>query len=75
MYGCRETDPVVVLLYWLTEKHEVDNTEFLVGVIDYLIALARHNLSGSLDYNDRNYIEKWFQTVTMAALTQSGLGV
>jgi len=27
--------------------------------------LARHDLRGHLDDNDPNYIEKWFQTVTM----------
>jgi hypothetical protein len=31
----------------------------------YLFALAGVNLRGDLDYDDRNYIEKWFQTVTI----------
>jgi transposase-like protein len=41
------------------------DTEFLVDAGGYLTALARHDLSGHLDYHDRNHIEKWFQTVAM----------
>ena len=33
--------------------------------MDYLTAVVRHNLSGHLDYTARNYIENWFQPVTM----------
>jgi len=65
VYSRRGTDPAAAFLHRLTEEHKVDNTEFLVDGMGYLTALARHNLSGHLDYNDRNYIEKWFQTVTM----------
>ena len=65
VYSRRGTDPAAAFLHRLTEEHEVDNTEFLVDGMGYLTALARHNLSGHLDYNDRNYIEKGFQTVTM----------
>jgi transposase-like protein len=61
----RGTDPAAAFLHRLTEKHEVDNTEFLVDGAGYLTALARHDLSGHLNYHSRNYIEKWFQTVSM----------
>ncbi|SDF73304.1 DDE domain-containing protein, partial [Halorientalis regularis] len=52
-------------LHRLIEKHDVADTEFLVDAGGYLTALARHELSGQLDYQIRNHIEKWFQTVTM----------
>ena len=65
MYSRRGTNPAAAFLQRLTEEHEVDDAEFLVDAMGYLTALARHNLSGHLDYNDRNYIEKWVQTVTM----------
>jgi len=52
-------------LHRLTEKHDIAETELLVDAGGYLTALARHELSGHLDYTDRNHIEKWFQTVTM----------
>ena len=38
---------------------------FLVDAGGYLTALARRELSGQLDYSERNHIEKWFQTVAM----------
>ena len=65
VYRWRGTDPAAAFLHRLTEVHDLDNAEFLVDGVGYLTALARHNLRGHLDYNDRNYIEKWFQTVTM----------
>ncbi|QGA81366.1 integrase core domain-containing protein [Halomicrobium sp. LC1Hm] len=52
-------------LHRLTEKHDLADTGFLVDAGGYLTALARHELSGRLDYRTRNHIEKWFQTVTM----------
>jgi transposase-like protein len=65
VYSRRGTDPAAAFLHRLTEKHDVADTEFLVDAGGYLTALARHELSGHLDYHDRNHIEKWFQTVTM----------
>jgi transposase-like protein len=59
------TDPTAAFLHRLTEIHELDDAEFLADGMGYLTAFARHNLSGHLDYNNRNYIEKWPQTVTM----------
>jgi len=60
-----DLDPAAAFLHRLTEILELDDAEFIVDGMSYLTALARHNLSGHLDCNDRNYIEKWFQTVTM----------
>ena len=52
-------------LHRLTAKHEVSDTEFLVDAGGYLTALARRELSGQLNYTERNLIEKLFQTVAM----------
>ncbi|WP_276272933.1 IS6 family transposase [Haloarcula litorea] len=65
VYSRRGTDPAAAFLHRLTEKHDVDETVFLVDAGGYLTALSRHDLSGWLDYHDRNYIEKWFQTLAM----------
>jgi transposase-like protein len=65
VHSRRGTDPAAAFLHRLTEKHNVSDTEFLVDAGGYLTALARHELSGQLDYTDRNHIEKWFQTVAM----------
>jgi transposase-like protein len=65
VYNRRGTDPAAAFLHRLTEKHNVADTEFLVDAGGYLTALARHELSGHLDYEDRNHIEKWFQPITM----------
>jgi putative transposase len=54
----RGTDPAAAFLHRLTEKHDVADTEFLVDAADYLTALARRELSGQLDYRERNHIEK-----------------
>jgi len=65
VFSRRGTDPAAAFLHRLTEKHDLADTEFLVDGGGYLTALARHELSGRLDYQTRNHIEKWFQTVTM----------
>lgn len=52
-------------LHRLTEKHDVADAEFLVDAGGYLTVLFRHDLSGKLDYRERNHTEKWFQTVSM----------
>ncbi len=65
VYSRRGTDPAAAFLHRLTEQHDIKDTEFLVDAGGYLTALARHELSGHLDYEDRNHIEKWFQTVAM----------
>ncbi len=38
---------------------------FLVDQFGYRTGLARLGLSGRVDYNDRNLIEKWFHTLKM----------
>ncbi len=65
VYSRRGTDPAEAFLHRLTEKHEISDTEFLVDGGGYLTALVGHDLSGQLNYRERNHIEKWFQTVTM----------
>ena len=65
VYSRRGTDPAAAFLHRLTEKHDVSDTEFLVDAGGYLTALFRHDLSGQLDYEERNHIEKWSQTVSM----------
>ena len=65
VFGRRGTDPAAAFLHRLTEKHDVSDAEFLVDGGGYLTALARQELSGQLDYRERNHIEKWFQTVSM----------
>ena len=37
----------------------------MVDGFGYLTALARTNLSGQLEYTERDKIEKWFQTLKM----------
>ncbi len=61
----RGTDPAMTFLRELKEKHRVEDAEFLVDGMGYLTALAKTNLSGHLDYSDRNIVEKLFQTYTM----------
>lgn len=53
---------LVAFLHRLTEKHDLDETTFLVDGYGYSTALARLGLSGRRDYTDRNHIERWFQT-------------
>jgi len=65
VFSRRGTDPASAFLHRLTEKHEVSDTEFLVDAGGYLTALARRELSGQLNYTERNLIEKLFQTVAM----------
>ncbi|WP_136601186.1 IS6 family transposase [Salinigranum halophilum] len=61
----RGTDPATEFLRQLTKKHDLSDTEFLVDGYGYLTALFRLDLSGHLDYVDRNLIEKWFHTLKM----------
>jgi putative transposase len=61
----RGTDPAAEFLRELKEKYRVSDAEFLVDGMGYLTALARTNLSGELNYAERNIIEKLFQTFTM----------
>ncbi|AFZ71486.1 IS6 family transposase [Natronobacterium gregoryi] len=65
VFSRRGTDPAAAFLHRLIEKHEIGDAEFLVDAGGYLTALARHDLSGQLNYSDRNHVEKWVQTASM----------
>ena len=56
----RGRNPVVEFLDELKENYHVSDTEFLVEGVGYLTALARTDLSGELNYTDRNIVEKLF---------------
>ena len=61
----RSRDPATTFLRELKEEHRVGDAVFLVDGMGYLTALARTDLDGHLDYNDRNIVEKLFQTYSM----------
>jgi len=65
VFSRRGIGPAAAFLHRLTEKHDVADTESLVDAAGYLTALAHRELSGQLNYRERNHIEKWFHTVTM----------
>ncbi len=65
MFSRRGTDPAAVFLHRLTEKQDVADKEFLVDIGGYLTAFACHELSGQVNYTERNHIKKWFQIVAM----------
>ncbi|GAA5062008.1 hypothetical protein GCM10025751_48710 [Haladaptatus pallidirubidus] len=44
------------------EKHDCEDTVFLVNQFDNRTALSRLGLSGRVVYTERNPIEKWFHT-------------
>ena len=57
------THPAAVFLHGVAEKHDCEDTVFLVDQFGYRTALSRLGLSGWVDYTDRNLIEKWFHTL------------
>jgi putative transposase len=59
------TDPAAAFLHGVVEKHDCEDTVFLVDQFGYRTALSRLGLSGRVDYADRNLIEKWFHTLKM----------
>ena len=61
----RGTEPATTFLRELKEEHRVADAVFLVDGMGYLTALARTNLTGDLNYSERNIVEKLFQTYTM----------
>lgn len=65
VFGRRGTNPTAAFLQKLTEKHDCSQATFLVDGYGYLTALSRLDVSGRLDYVDRNQIEKWFHTLKM----------
>jgi len=58
VYSRCGTDPAAAFLHRLTEKHDVSDTEFLVNAGGHLTTLFRHDLSGQLNYTERNHIKK-----------------
>ena len=65
VFGRRGTDPAAAFLHGLTQKHDCSQTVLLVDGFGYLTAILRLELSGRLNYADRNHIEKWFHTLKM----------
>jgi putative transposase len=61
----RGTDPATSFLHELKGKHHIEDAEFLVGGMGYLISFAKTDLSGYLNYTDHNIVEKLIQTSTM----------
>ncbi len=59
------TDSAAAFLHRLTEKHKIDEVEFLVGAAGYLTALVRYELIGQFNYSDRNHVEKWSQSISI----------
>jgi transposase-like protein len=66
VFGRRGTDPATAFLHRLGEKHDLSDAEVLVDAAGYLTALFRRGLRGHLEYRERNTIEKWFQTLSIA---------
>lgn len=65
LFGRHGTDPAAAFLHRLREKYDLSEAGFLVDQFGYRTALARHELSGQLNYTTRSLIEKWFQTVAI----------
>ena len=61
----RGTEPATTFLQELQEQHRVADAEFFVDGMGYLTALAKTDLTGDLNYPERNLVEKLFQTYTM----------
>ena len=61
----RGTEPATTFLRELKEEHRVADAEFFVDGMGYLTALAKTDLTGDLNYSERNIVEKLFQTYTM----------
>jgi transposase-like protein len=59
------TDPATEFLQQLTGKYDLSDTEFLVDGYSFLTTLCHLDLSGHLNYFERNLIEKWFHTLKM----------
>ena len=61
----RGPEPAATFLRELKEEHRVAAAVFLVDGMGYLTALAKTDLTGDLNYSERNLVEKLFQTYTM----------
>lgn len=65
LFKHRGMNPAATFLHRLTEKHNCEQTMFLVDPYGYRAALSRLEVSGQVDHIERNLIEKWFYTVKM----------
>lgn len=61
----RGADPATTFLHELKEKHRVAEAVFLVDGIGYFTPLDKTDLTGNLNYSDRDIVERLFQTYTM----------
>ena len=61
----RGTEPATTFLRELKKEHRVADAEFFVDGMGYLTAFAKTDLTGDLNYSERNLVEKLFQTYTM----------
>ena len=61
----RGRDPAEEFLDELKEIPRVADAVLFVDGVSYFTALARIDLSGELNYTDRNIVEDFFQTYTM----------
>lgn len=59
------TDPVVVIFYRFSQKHNVFKAGFLRNNDGYIADLAPQKLSGQINYSNRNHTGKWFQVLIM----------
>ena len=65
LFGRHGTDLAAAFLSGLAEKHDLSDAVFLVYQFGYRTTLSRLELSGQVDYADRNLIEKWVHTLKM----------
>jgi len=63
VFSRRGTDPAAAFLSRLAEHHDLSDTELLVDSSGYRTALTRLGLSGHIEYNGRNHVDRWFQTL------------
>ena len=63
LFERRGTDLTTEFLRQRTGKHDHSHTKFPVSDYEYLTALFRSDLSGHLNYVDRNLVEEWFHTL------------
>ena len=56
----RDTEPATTFLRERKEEHRVSDAVFFVDSMGYLVALAKTDRLGDLNYSERNIIEKLF---------------
>ena len=63
LFGRHGPNSAAAFLHRIVEKHDCEDTVFLVDQFGYRTALSRLESSCRIDYTDRNLIEKWFHTL------------